>query len=382
MPSVDSPDVPRAQLHFAGQSVMEYQARQAHDAGIDHVMMLVDAVTPTLSRSVDHLMADGIKVQLIRDMATLVRDVPRETDVILFADGAIVDQRHIAALAQAPGASMLVTEDGGTTAHLERIDGIYRWCGLARITPDILFGTLDLIGDWDFALTLLRATVQANARRITVPQGEYADGNAAMLDRQATADLVATNLLSPNALDHASDAGVEHYLLSPLVNMLSARAVRMQLPAMQVRLGSAGLALLGLAVLKPMWTALALFLFIAALTGNLVADRLSVMARRSYGDGWLGLAPVALVLIGIVLVGACEGLWNCALYLATISGVIHLALRWKRGASIEKWAYFTPGTAVLFLAIGGMTGHISLLMTAGTLLAIGSLSMLVLRVRI
>lgn len=380
-PSADSPDLPRAQLHFVGQNVMEYQARQARDAGIGHVIILVDAVTPALSLSVDRLNADGVQVQLIRDMATLVRDVPRETDLLLFSDGALVDQQYVLKLAQVGGSNLLVTEDGPTTAHLERIDGVHRWCGLARITPDILFGTLDLIGDWDFALTLLRAAVQSNARRITLPASDYFDGHAAMIDRQATADLVAQNLLRPNVESQSADAGAEHYVLRPLVNMLSARFVRMQTPSIQLRLGAVALGLAGLLMLYPAWSVLAILFFLAALTGNLVADRLSTLARRDYADGWIGLAPVALVLSGMVIFGAQHGNWDSALYLACLCGVIHLAIRWKRGYAMEKWAYLTPGTALLMLLLGIITGHAPLLVQMATLLSIGSLARLVLRDR-
>ncbi|MEO8723917.1 MAG: hypothetical protein ABI395_10430 [Sphingobium sp.] len=358
--------------------MMEYQARQAHDAGINHVIMLVDAVTPTLSRLVDRLGTDGIKVQLIRDMATLVRDVPRETDVLLFTDGALVDQQYVAALAEAGGSNLLVSEEVPTTSHLERIDGVHRWCGLARITPAILFGTLDLIGDWDFALTLLRAAVQGNARRIIVPANDYMEGKAALVDAQATADLVARTLLTPHSQKYSMDAGAEHYVLAPLVNVLATRVVRMQLPSLQIRIGALALALVGLLALYPEWTLLAHLLFIAALGTNLVADRLSAMARRSDGETWVGLAPVALVLLGIALLGWHAGAADSGVYLAILSGVIHLTARRKPGFSIEKWASLTPASALVVLFLGTIIGHLSGAVVVATLLAIGSVAMLVL----
>src|SRR3546814_8234859 len=72
----DSAGSLRASLHFAGQTLVEYQARQAVRAGADRVMILVSVITPALSQAVDRLSADGIAVALVRDMVSMVRDAP------------------------------------------------------------------------------------------------------------------------------------------------------------------------------------------------------------------------------------------------------------------------------------------------------------------
>ena len=159
----------RACLHFAGQTLVEYQARQAVRAGADRIFVMVSVITPALSQAVDRLSADGIAVALVRDMVSMVRDAPRDADVLLIADGAIVSQAHVDHLGSAMGDTLLVADDSRASAPLERIDAGQRWAGLARISPALLFGTLDMIGDWDLSLTLVRAAVQKGARRITAP---------------------------------------------------------------------------------------------------------------------------------------------------------------------------------------------------------------------
>ena len=59
----------RATLVFAGQTLVEYQARQAAEAGAGHISIHVGAITPSLTRSVDRLLADGINVSLVRSPA-------------------------------------------------------------------------------------------------------------------------------------------------------------------------------------------------------------------------------------------------------------------------------------------------------------------------
>ncbi|MGE4411183.1 MAG: hypothetical protein AB7D33_11505, partial [Sphingobium sp.] len=151
-PSADRPEILRGQIVFAAQTLIEYQARQASAAGARDLFIMVEAVTPQLSRMVDRLISDGIHVHLVRDMAALVRQLPRESDVLLFAEGAVVDQRHVNELAAAGGNALLVVEDDAATGHMERVDGHHRWAGVARLSPHTLFNTLDLIGDWDLVL--------------------------------------------------------------------------------------------------------------------------------------------------------------------------------------------------------------------------------------
>jgi hypothetical protein len=379
VPSSDSLGLARAQLYFAGQSVMEYQARQAREAGIDHVIALVDAVTPALSRTVDRLMADGLKVQLVRDMPTLMRDIPRDTHLLLMSDGAIVAQEHVSALVQVTGNGVLVAEDSGATGHLERIDGMHRWCGLARIAPETVFETLDLIGDWDLALTLLRAAVQAGAKRITVPQSDILEGRAAIVDRQASADLVAQALLTRSAHNGGTEVGAEHYLLFPLARMLSGRLVRMQVPGGQLRLAAIGVALLGMAALYPRLPLLAMILLLFARVIDLAADQLGIMARRPGGDGYLALAPMGFILLGILCLGQYYSALSSAVYLAALTGIIWLHARNGREMAVSRWGYLSPGTALFLITLGMVLGQAGAMILVATMLAIVSVGALLLR---
>lgn len=376
-PSADRPDILRGQIIFAAQTLVEYQARQAASVGVRELFILIEAVTPQLSRLVDRLITDDIHVHLIRDMPALVRQLPRDSDVLLFADGAIVDQRHVAGLADAGGDALLVVEDDAATSHMERVDAGYRWPGVARLSPHTLFNTLDLIGDWDLVLTLLRAVVQKDARRIVVPQNDVLEGKVALVDRQETADLVARALVTP---DHGEGgrAGAEHYVMAPLVRLLAPRLLRLQIPPRQGYWVAGGIALAGLAALMPGWRLIALILFAFALIANLIADHISTIGRVAAARTPLRLVPEGLVLAGVACIGFQAGMGADGLHLALLSAIAAVAL-WRGGASgLPGWAYMTPGTVVLILLVARIAGLSQPALAAGALLAIASLGAMLL----
>jgi hypothetical protein len=301
--SSDSSAALRASLHFAGQTLVEYQARQAARAGADRIMILVSVITPALSQAVDRLSADGIAVALVRDMVSMVRDAPRDSDVLLVADGIIVAQAHFDAIAEREGNALLVTDDSRASAPLERIDAGQRWAGLARISPDLLFGTLDMIGDWDLSLTLVRAAVQNGARRVTVPQDDLLTGRVALVDGQSQADLVAQAVMSTGSTTKRTRGLAEHVLLCPVARMLSPALMRTQVPATQVRIAAMALSAIGLVPIELLWPAAGFLMLFLALGLAEIADRLDELALRSPPTGWAAFVVPLFAIGGISLAG-------------------------------------------------------------------------------
>lgn len=383
--SADAGGVLRANLHFAGQSLVEYQARQASRAGASAILILVSAVSPQLSQAIDRLSADGIAVTLIRDMVTLVRDAPRDRDMMLVADGAVVGQGHYDAIGQLdsrlgggqPGSNvLLVVDDSRASAPFERIDAGQRWAGLARVTPDLLFGTIDMIGDWDLELTLVRAAVQAGARRITVPQDDLMEGRVALVEGQSQADLVAHAAVSGSGGDGgALEGGIEHYALSRVAAMVAPILMRSQVPAVQTRIAGIALAAVGLVPIQLGWRTTGLLLLLVSLVLHLAADRLEEMALRTRPMGIIAFAVPALVLIGIGLV---DGGFS-ALYLILLLGIVTVAIRWGRTGQVPPWMLFTPGSAALLLLVAGPLGSLLEGLMLAMLATIASLGAIVLR---
>ena len=338
-------------------------------------MILVSVITPAISQAVDRLSADGIAVALIRDMVSMVRDAPRDADVLLVADGAVVAQGHYDALAGQAGNALLVTDDSRASAPFERIDAGQRWAGLARINPALLFGTLDMIGDWDLALTLVRSAVQGGAVRITVPQDDLLEGRVALVDGQEQADLAAQAVMSTGTRSGSSSrGGIEHYLFGPLARLLGPALMRSQVPAMQVRIGSIALAGIALMPLELGWPGTGISLLLLALLLAELADRLDEMALRRPPSGWIAFLAPGLTLIGVMLSGS----GMVPNYLALLLGIITVADRWRRTGAARAWMIFTPGTALLVLLLALLTGAEALGFDVAMLAAIGSIGAIIL----
>ena len=372
--SHDSAGPLRASLHFAGQTLVEYQARQAVRAGADRIMILVSVITPALSQAVDRLSADGIAVALVRDMVSMVRDAPRDSDVLLVADGVIVGQAHFDAMAEREGNALLVTDDSRASAPLERIDAGQRWAGLARITPDLLFGTIDMIGDWDLSLTLVRAAVQNGARRVTVPQDDLMTGRVALVDGQEQADLVAQAAMSSGSRTTRVRGAVEHYLLGPAARLISPALMRTQVPATQVRIAGMALAAIALVPIELLWRAGGFVLLLLALLLAEIADRLDELALRSPPAGWAAFIIPFFAVGGISLAGGSAGATHLALLLA----VLQFAERWQKTGAARPWMVFTPASALLLLVVLALTGALTLGYDLAMLIAIGSIGAVVL----
>jgi hypothetical protein len=372
--SGDSSAALRASLHFAGQTLVEYQARQAARAGADRIMILVSVITPALSQAVDRLSADGIAVALVRDMVSMVRDAPRDSDVLLVADGIIVAQTHFDAIAEREGNALLVTDDSRASAPLERIDAGQRWAGLARISPDLLFGTLDMIGDWDLSLTLVRAAVQNGARRVTVPQDDLLTGSVALIDSQAQADLVAQAVMSAGSTTKRTRGAAEHYLLCPAARLLSPALMRTQVPAAQVRISAMALGAISLVPIELLWPATGFLILLLALGLAEIADRLDELALRSPPTGWTAFVVPFFAVGGISLAGESV-LATC---LALLLAIIQLADRWRKTGSARHWMIFTPASAVFLLLLTALFGATMFGFTLAMLAAIASVGTIIL----
>lgn len=373
--TADSPAGLRASLHFAGQTLVEYQARQAARAGADRIMILVSVITPAVSQAVDRLSADGIAVALVRDMVSMVRDAPRDTDVLLVADGAIVSQAHMDGIGAAEGDALLVTDDSRAAAPFERIDAGQRWAGLARISPALLFGTLDMIGDWDLALTLVRAAVQKGARRLTVPQDDLLEGRVAIVDTQQQAELVAQAVTAAGSGRGPTRGGVDHYLLAPLARLASPSLMRMQVPALQLRIAAIALGVVALVPIALQWPLTGFVLLLVALLLSDISDRLDELALRAPPGGLIPFCAPAAALIGIIIAAATP----MAADLAILLGILAAAERWRRTGQARPWMILTPATVLLLLIGAGPFGLLAEGLRLATLLAIGSAGAIILR---
>lgn len=378
-PAGEAAGVLRSGLSFAGQTLVEYQARQAAEAGAGHVMIVVGAVTQALSRAVDRLTADGISVALIRDMVSLIREAPRSADVLLVADGLIVPQRYYAQMGNESGNALLVVEENAATTNLERLNAHSRWAGIARFAPELLFNTLDMIGDWDLELTLVRAAVQSGYKPVHANIEDVMEGRLALVSRQADADLVTEALLARPATP-TGEAGAERYLLGPLANLLAPALLRAQVPAGQARMAAFAVGALGLITAFLAWPIIALILCLAGIALSLTADNLAALARRGGQDIWASLGVQAIVIVSLALVAVNADRMLDGLYLALSLAMSALALRAMGRTARWTWAMMTPGSACCLILLAALAGYVQAGFVAVICVAILSLGMALLAV--
>lgn len=365
----------RASLYFAGQTLIEFQARQAARAGATHILILVNVITPALSQAVDRLSADGIAVALVRDMVTIVRTAPRDGDALLIADGAILSQSSLEAVVGADGDALLVTDDSRASAAFERIDAGQRWGGAVRVSPALLFGTLDMIGDWDLALTLVRSAVQQGARRITIAQDDLLEGRVAMVESQPQADLAAQAAMAVAPRAAARSGGVERYLLAPIARRIAPALVRTQVSASHMRTGAIVLAAVALVPIELTWPGTGFLLLLASLLFSEVADRVDEIALRPVPLGWTAFVTPAIALTGIALAGRTA----VTVYLALLLAILCVAIRRERTRATAGWQLMTPGTALLILFVTNLLDAFSLGIDSAMLATLASLAVILLR---
>lgn len=198
MPSSDGAgDGLSALLPLAGLTVIERQAQDAAAIGAEQLLVLVDAVPPSLIAALDRIRSRGLSVTIVRDGAAVMAAADDKVSrVLLVADGLIAPRALWQALAGASVPRLLAVNDTPATAALERIDVHRRWAGLATVDMAAVAALTDLPSDWDPQLALLRGAVQAEVPSISCEPQLFERGDIAVLDRALAADLVEQRLLA------------------------------------------------------------------------------------------------------------------------------------------------------------------------------------------
>lgn len=376
----------RATLVFAGQTLVEYQARQAAEAGAGHISIHVSAVTPALSRSVDRLIADGINVSLVRSPSELRQTVPVGTDILLVGDGIVARQSWYEELAAQKAPALLVVNDHPTQPQFERIDARHRWAGLARLDHRQLLDTvetLDLLADWDLQSTLLRHAVQVGGNRIAVSDEALFAGEVVQLESQEAADAAERDFLPTQARESSARGWVEDYVLGPVGDRLLPVLLRQQIEPRPLRISGAAIGAIGLVVAANGLTWPALLIFLLALGTERLADGVARTARRTGRAGWSGYLSSALALLGLAVLGSSWRIGTVSaeftgLYLACSILIVELAIRGERMRGMNPWLVCSLPTAVLLLLLFRFAGALSLGFAFVILYALGTLAVAIL----
>jgi hypothetical protein len=368
----------QGELGFAGQTVIEFQARQVHGAGAGPIAILVDDVTPALSQAVDRLRADGIAVTLVREMPALGRMIGQDDEILLIADGHILPTGHVELLAGTTGGRLLVLPSNPATARFERIDAGHVWAGAARAPASTVYRLIDMLGDWDFALTLVRSLAQEGADRSLCAIAEVYDGLIVCATDQATADAATDALVrSGGRAGQADDKSLDDWIAGGMSSALAAYAIRHGMAANVLRGSALGLGVLGLVLVIVGFVSVGLVATLAAYVADRAVQEKSHILRLAPVPAALAWSVPVLVLVVIAVAGILDvpgGLLADlgAVMTALLLGLVPTAHE-RGGAGLPPWTRLGPGLCLLVLFVGALAG---MLEQALVLCGIGALASL------
>ena len=289
----------RALLPLAGRTLIEYQARCLAAAGAAPLVVLVERVPVALNDAFERLRSEGIAVVPVSDGNEAASRFEAGSELILLGDGVAPDMGDLELLTGEADGAILTVPDDEAHSEFERIDGLQRWAGLARVESGMLGATAAMVGDWDLQSTLLRRVIQSGARFI--PSAANGGLGPFLATSQEAAAGYERRLLVASRT--AREDVVSRYLL-PFVEELATEKL-METAVRPAWLVQAALAMTVAAAFcfSRGWHWGALSLLLLATPLDLVAQRLAMLRLRPLSSSMLarrllwpaaGLALVAL----------------------------------------------------------------------------------------
>lgn len=293
-----------ALIDFGGQPLVEYQARLALQAGAERILILIDRTAPALVHIVDRLTFERENsAALVQDMPMLARSLSGPDRVLLIGENIVVPPEALTALVEGGDSAILCLPSVPATSAFERIDAQTMWGGALCLPAETVRSTLDMLGDWDLALTLLRHAVQAGARRVMLSPELVMEGRLTPANDQASADLALQALSERGAALQDAPGGAPRGLLAPVTRSLVRELVRRQIEPSRLSVGALLLGALGLLFALGAWMVPALVFALAALLAGELARQCARVTLRPQGSPWFarlvnGGALVVLAMLG------------------------------------------------------------------------------------
>lgn len=341
-------------LTLGGQTLLERIAYQARRAGAQHIVICAGPLPAAMVGAMDRMKARGLDVSLARSPREAADRLHPDEDVLVFSTAVFVEQAEFEELAGGEGAVLLTLPEAWGRDRFERIDSEDNWAGVARLPAGLIRETAAMLGDWDFAPTLLRRAVQHGVARARLPLRDEAetDDIAPLVqdDLAGTARAIARNA------DVAAEGVVERFgLMPPLrhlaswialkpvsATMTAAAAVASGAGALAAAVANAPLVAFPLLLLT---AAIALLTVLLGQTGVPEIKRLSRLLR------WRSLlAPLVILALAAHGFAGWRGDWPKAV-LALWLGVQSLLLLHgqARGARLPEMRLGGAGAALVLL---------------------------------
>jgi len=340
----DGSDMLRAALPLAGASLLEHQVRRAVRVGATHIIVLVERLPAPLIAAIDRLRKGGTRVDIARGVADAADRIHPDETVLMVADGCIANAGAFDRLAAAAAPALLTIPDQPGTEEFERIDAGSRWAGLAIISGRQLHATAERLGEWDFALTLLRRALQDDAAMLPAvdSSGQAADTERPVFARRA-ADLeeLEQRIIAGSA--GFREGWPARYVFPFLERPGFPKLARGTVDPAILSITAIALAVLALPAAAFGWFGVALALLVASGPMSSLARRLAdVRLTRLRHESRLSqarevVAAITLIVIGVRL--SDNGQWGWALLAVVIVGVmVALGSEWRTARRLDNRA--------------------------------------------
>lgn len=155
---------------MGGRAVIEWQVDLARDFGCERIICLCQGSSPELIDLQNDVEASGLQFNLISGPLHLVGLASADQDIVVFADGLVIDRELALGLLGDRRGMLALPAEAGIAAGFERIDAEHAWAGLFASRANIVEQLADLPPDGDTISLLLRLALQAGTRRIPVEE--------------------------------------------------------------------------------------------------------------------------------------------------------------------------------------------------------------------
>jgi hypothetical protein len=353
-------DTLRAGLPVAGATLLEHQVRRAVRVGATHVIILVERLPAPIIGAIDRLRRDGARIDIARSVADAADRIHPDETVMIVADGVIAGTGSFERMAAARAPALMTLADRSGLEDFERIDADNRWIGLALVDGAGLQATAAKLGEWDFALTLLRRILQDGAAMIPAvgPTGEPADAEKPILARHAGDLLLLEQRLIAGSAG-LRDGWPARYIFPLLEKPGFTKLARGKIEPLWLGFAAIMLAVLAVPVAALGWLGAALALLVISGPLASVARRLAdvritrLRFERRLSQVRLLAAGAALIALGVRL--GDDGQWGWALFAVLIVGVMAaLASEWRTAHRLDNrvmMPFMATGDGLIWLYI-------------------------------
>ncbi|MET0307528.1 MAG: hypothetical protein ABW023_02375 [Sphingomonas sp.] len=369
--ATDQPGALVATLPFGGMTLLEYQIRLLHGAGAEQILIAVGKMTPPLVAAVNRASKRNAAIEIVRSAEEAAEKANPDARVLVMADGLVTIDPVVDRMAADGPEALLVTDDAGSAAAIERLDMKDCWAGIARISPAQLAQIAQMPEDYDFQSALLRVAAQSGAEHVQLAKGWLRSGHAV---ERSTEGLASRNASVLAMLTERRPDWADRWIFT--------RAARAVLPEMVAR-GVPGFVptlaggALGLASLSGIWFGWSG----AGLVGSLVATvsfasgaALAALrgeekrARRIEGGILLLFAAVTL-LCGWTAFRSVEVATPLVLALTGVASQLLV----ERAPSLPRRWWASPSAHLLLLTPFALAGYVEFGLGAVALYAFATL---------